>query len=416
MKKIFENKYICWAVTALSVITVALLVYFSLLRINHILSVIKHIAKILLPFLYGCGIAYILNQLMKFFERTILKKMPSFIKPSKLNKVRRICSITLSTLIMISIIVILIRIIIPQLFSSFDILVDNIPTYFKNLKNWLDNILVNKPYLEKIVNDNYNNVYNNTLKYINDSLLPERKSIITNLSSGFLSIVKTIVNVVIGFIISLYILFNKELFIGQFKKILFAILPIEKVNVILSNIRYTDRVFNGFFIGKIIDSLIIGVICYVFLLIFKIPFPLVIALIIGITNIIPYFGPIIGAIPSALFILMVNPSKCLLFLIFIFILQQFDGNILGPKILGSKTGLKSFWVLFAIILFGGLFGFVGMIIGVPLFSVIYAMINAFCNKNLEKKKLSTNTNDYLYLREIQKKNGKYTYEHEESDV
>ncbi len=412
MKKIFENKYVCWALTVLSVLTIGLIMYFCLLRYAGILAFAKKLLKILIPFLYGFAIAYVLNQLMKFFENTIFKNVPSFIPKKAHFKYRRIMSLLLSSLILIAIVAFLISIIIPQLLKSFDVFVDNVPAHFKSFKIWLDDYLVNKPTLRRIVNDNYDDMYKGIVKYINHSILPEQSTVVTNISSGFVSFFKTIFNIFLGFIISIYILYSKEQFIGQFKKILYSLLPVEKVNIIISNLRYTDKVFNGFFIGKIIDSIIVGAICYIFMIIFKMPFPLIIALIVGITNIIPYFGPFIGAVPSAFFILIISPSKCLGFLIFITILQQFDGNILGPKILGNKTGLKSFWVLFAILLFGGLFNFIGMIIGVPLFSIIYAFISGLCNRNLAKKNLSTKTADYVNLTEITKKKDTFVYKHD----
>ena len=412
MKKIFDNKYICWALTVLSVLTIGLIMYFCLLRYAGILAIVKKVFKIFVPFFYGIAIAYVLNQLMKFFEKTIFKKVPGFIPKKSHFKYRRIMSLLLSSLMLLAIVAFLISIIIPQLLKSFDVFVDNVPTYFKSFKIWLDDYLVNKPSLRRIVNDNYDSMYKGIIKYINHNILPEQSSVITNISSGFFSFVKTIFNIFLGFIISIYILYSKEQFIGQFKKILYSILPVEKVNTIISNLRYTDKVFNGFFVGKIIDSIIVGVICYIFMIIFKMPFPLIISLIVGITNIIPYFGPFIGAIPSAFFILIISPSKCIGFLIFIIILQQFDGNILGPKILGNKTGLKSFWVLFAILLFGGLFNFVGMIIGVPLFSIIYAFISGLCNRNLAKKNLSIKTADYVNLTAINKKKDSFVYQHD----
>ena len=415
MKKLFENKYVCWAITVLSVLTIGLIIYFCLLRYVGIIYYTKKILRIFIPFYYGFAIAYVLNQLMKFLEKTIFKKAPNFIPKKYHFKYRRIMSLLVSSIILIAIIAFLISIIIPQLLNSFAILIDNVPTYFKSFKIWLDEYLINKPSIRRIVNDNYDSIYKGTVKYLNHSFLSDRNSIITNISNGFVTFVKTIFNIFLGFIISIYILFNKEQFIGQFKKILYSILSTDKVNTIIENLRYTDKVFNGFFIGKIIDSVIIGAICYIFMIIFKMPFPLIISLIVGITNLIPYFGPFIGAIPSILFILIISPSKCLGFIIFIIILQQFDGNILGPKILGNKTGLKSFWVLFAILLFGGLFDFVGMIIGVPLFSIIYAFISGLCNRNLAKKNLSTKTSDYVNLSSITKKNNSFIYKHDGND-
>ena len=203
---------------------------------------------------------------------------------------------------------------------------------------------------------------------------------------------------------------DKEKFKAQSKKLLYTFFSNDRVNIILENTRYTDKVFGGFFAGKLVDSLIIGILCVIFMILFKMPYPLIIAVIVGITNIIPYFGPFIGAIPSALLVLLVDPSKCIGFLIFIFVLQQFDGNILGPKILGSKTGLSSFWVLFSLLIFGGLFGMVGMILGVPLFSILYSFLNGVIKRRLKSKKLPQDSKDYEKLLYISEKTGKPVYE------
>ncbi len=411
MKKKFQNKYFCWALTIFCVMVAGLLLFFILYRFNEIITFLAKISKVFLPILYGLIFAYLMNPLLKFFEKKVFNKLALKIikKPSNRPRFIRIISLASSAIIFILIIVFMIWIIIPQLLESFDIFAKNIPDYFVTLKNWLENYLVDKPNIQKVVMDNYDYIYEATVSFINDTIMPERTSIITNISNGFLTLIKVIMNLILGFIISLYLLFNKELFIAQTKKILYSILPIDKVNLILINIRYTDKVFNGFLGGKVLDSLIIGIICYAFMLIFRMPYPLIIAIIVGVTNIIPYFGPFIGAIPSALFILIISPSKCITFLIFIFVLQQFDGNVLGPKILGDKTGLRSFWVLFSILVFGGLFGFIGMLIGVPLFSIIYGFINGLCNKSLTKKALSVNTKDYLDLIAIDEKKHKQIY-------
>ena len=207
-------------------------------------------------------------------------------------------------------------------------------------------------------------------------------------------------NFLIGRIIALYLLMSKELFAGQGKKIIYALFEEDNANATIRNIRFVHRTFGGFISGKLVDSLIIGMICFIGMTLLNLPYPLLISLIIGITNIIPFFGPFIGAIPSIILILMVNPLQALYFGIFVFALQQFDGNILGPKILGDKTGLSSFWVIFAITLFGGYWGFVGMVVGVPLFAVLYAAWKAFINRSLQKKGLSTDTNEYLRLSEV----------------
>ena len=215
---------------------------------------------------------------------------------------------------------------------------------------------------------------------------------------------KFLYNLIIGYIISIYVLFDKEKFRSQAKKLMYTFISSEKVNIILENLRYTDKVFGSFFSGKLIDSLIIGLLCFVGMLIFDMPYSLVIAVIVGVTNIIPYFGPFIGAIPSAILILLVSPSKCITFIIFIFVLQQFDGNILGPKILGNKTGLSSFWVLFSLLIFGGLFGMIGMIIGVPIFSIFYSFINGLVRRKLKEKDLPLNSKDYEKVIRIDENN------------
>jgi predicted PurR-regulated permease PerM len=217
----------------------------------------------------------------------------------------------------------------------------------------------------------------------------------TSLVGSIITIFKSLLNFIIGIIISIYLLVDKERFIAQAKKVLYAFLTRERANNFINNLRYSDKIFGGFISGKIIDSLIIGVLCYIGMLVLRLPYSVLIAVLVGITNIIPYFGPFIGAIPSAFFILMIDPKKCLVFVIFILILQQFDGNILGPKILGDSTGLNSFWVIFSITVFSGLFGILGMFIGVPVFAVIYAAFKTLINKRLEIKHMPVETSYYI---------------------
>lgn len=207
-------------------------------------------------------------------------------------------------------------------------------------------------------------------------------------------------NFFIGLIIALYLLVSKELFAGQGKKMIYALFEEETGNLLIKNIRFVHSTFGGFISGKLVDSLIIGMLCFIGMTLLNLPYPLLVSLIVGVTNIIPFFGPFIGAVPSIILILMVNPLQALYFGIFVFILQQFDGNILGPKILGDKTGLSSFWVIFSITIFGGYWGFIGMAIGVPVFAVIYAAWKAFISRSLQKKGLSTDTVEYLDLAEI----------------
>ena len=222
-------------------------------------------------------------------------------------------------------------------------------------------------------------------------------NVIMTISMSVYSILRQFWNFIIGFIISIYLIASKELYAAQAKKIVYAFLPLETANRLISNVRFAHKTFGGFFVGKILDSIIIGIICFVIINFLNMPFSVLISVIIGVTNIIPFFGPFLGAIPSILLILFIDPMQALYFLIFVIILQQVDGNIIGPKILGSSTGLSSFWVIFSITLFGGMFGIFGMIIGVPVFAVIFAFFKSLVEFRLTNRNLHPETNKYLRL-------------------
>jgi predicted PurR-regulated permease PerM len=209
-----------------------------------------------------------------------------------------------------------------------------------------------------------------------------------------------LLNIVIGLIVSIYLMASKEKFSGQAKKIIYALFKPVRANVIVETARKSNEIFGGFISGKLLDSAIIGVIAYVVLAILRMPDPVMIAVIIGVTNIIPFFGPFIGAVPSFIIVVLQNPIQGLYFLIFIVVLQQVDGNIIGPKILGNSTGLSPFWVVFAILLFGGLWGFPGMVLGVPTMAVIYYIIKKIVEYGLRKRGLREETNCYITLRNV----------------
>ena len=219
--------------------------------------------------------------------------------------------------------------------------------------------------------------------------------ILRQVSLSMISLLKALWNFIIGFIISIYVMYNKESFAAQGKKLVFALMNTNTANQLIKDVRFTSDTFIGFISGKILDSFIIGCICFAGTSIMETPYALLVSVIVGVTNVIPFFGPYLGAIPSAILILMVNPIKCIYFIIFIIILQQVDGNIIGPKILGGSTGLSGFWIIFSITIFGGIMGIPGMIIGVPFFAVLYALIRRFSNRLLEKRGLPTETKMYL---------------------
>ncbi len=283
--------------------------------------------------------------------------------------------------------------------KSIETLAGNINTYLNDSKNFILSISSNNKYHE-LVESFYSNTSSTVAGWFSADNLEHLFLIVRE---GVFSTLKIIYNLVIGFVIAIYVLFDKEKFKGQIKKVLYALFKEEKVQSILENTKNTDRVFTDFFNAKLIDSLIVGIICFIGMIIFKMPYATMISVIVGVTNIIPYFGPYIGAIPSALIILLVDPGKCLWFLLFVFVLQLFDGNILGPKILGSKTGLSSFWVLFSLLVFGSLFGVIGMIIGVPIFSIIYSYINNRLKVRLKAKDLPLDSKDYIDTKKTTKR-------------
>jgi len=271
------------------------------------------------------------------------------------------------------------------------------PTYINNLIKLTESLLEDNPDLEIYVEEILRFYAVDIEDWLNSSIMPMINDIIKSVSMSLISLAKALYNLIIGFIISVYVLGNKERFASQAKKIAYAFMERKTANHTIRVFRFINRTFIGFFGGKIIDSAIIGMICFVGTSIMNTPYALLISVIVGVTNIIPFFGPFIGAIPCTILILFAEPIQALYFVIFILILQQVDGNIIGPKILGDSTGLSSFWVIFSITLFGGLFGLLGMIIGVPVFAVLFAFIKSSAETKLAQKGLPTETSTYMKL-------------------
>lgn len=387
-EKIKGNNYVYWGITLFAVIATSILLFFVLLKANAIIGCLTKLIYILSPILIGILFAYLLNPLVKKVDKYITKPFLNLLSKKLLKnkkfklKTERAVSIFFTYLITLAVIILVISFVIPSLLESINMMLSNIPNYINNIYNYLKGILDDNPDLMNIL-DKWNT---NITDSITGIMLPSMDTILTNLTTGISSFVKWTVNIIIGIIVSVYLIYDKESFISGSKKILRATLPEKAYSTLMITCEYTNKIFGGFMIAKIIDSLIIGVLTFIIISIFKIPYALIISVIVGITNIIPYFGPFIGAIPCAALLLLINPTKSLTFSILIFLIQQFDGNILGPKLIGNKTGVKSFWVLFSILLFGGIFGFTGMIFGVPVFAVIYSVLGNLINKKLAKKK------------------------------
>ena len=319
--------------------------------------------------IYGAAIAYLLKPVCNTYERKLNEHLPS-----KLKKMSKALAITGSMLTMCIIVYLLLIIIIPQVVNSVTSLINTLPDKLNYAASWLEETLKEDTVVANYITENYIMLKDTAIEWISNELIPNMQNIQNILAGVGIQIWNSVMflkNLLIGLIIAVYLLASRKKFAVQGKMVLYSIVKTKWADKILTELKYADNTFVGFINGKILDSAIIGVICYVCCLIFKFPNAMLVSVIVGVTNIIPFFGPFIGAIPSALLIFIESPLKSLWFLIFIVVLQQVDGNIIGPKILGNSTGLSSFWVLFSILVFGGLWGFVGMVIGVPLFAVIY---------------------------------------------
>jgi len=367
------------------VVSVGIILFFIIKNLGGIFNKVGEIIKLLMPFIYGFAMAYLLAIPLKFLEDKVLK----FMDKKNQYKAKRFISITITYISAAILISIVFSILVPELSRSIYTLLENIPDYIKALEEYINNIVIalnlNGDMVEDIVKD-----FNSISKYITSIA----GTAVLDLFQFSANITQYILNIFIATIISIYLLAGKEKFFAQIKKFLYAMLPEKPVKYVIELTRSSHKTFIGFLGGKLLDSLIIGIICFVGMKIFKMPYPLLVSFIIGITNIVPVFGPFIGAVPSVIIIFIASPIKALWFILFILVLQQFDGNILGPKILGNSTGLTAFWVMFAILLGNGLFGVVGMILGVPTFAVIYSIIVNVINNALKEKGLPVEAKEY----------------------
>lgn len=384
--------------TVFIVIVAAIVCYFAFLRFSYIYDAIKLIIELLRPIIYGLVIAYLLNPIMVFTEKYTIPILKKYSKREKfVAKTARTIGIFSSLIFMIAVVSALLNMVVPELAKSIYELVINLPGQIADFVKKIETIQMENTTVNKVLKEAVLRGTEILENWVQTDLLKQTNVLVTGLTTGVINVVNVVFDFVIGIFVSVYALYGKEEFLGQGRKIIYAMMSPKRANLTLHIFRKTNSIFGGFIIGKIIDSAIIGVLCFIGVSILKMPYALLVSVFVGVTNIIPYFGPFIGAIPCALLILIVDPLKGLYFIIFIFLLQQLDGNLIGPTILGDSTGLSAFWVLFSILLFGGLFGVVGMIIGVPTFAVFYYVVNLFLQHKLEKKNLPVDTE--LYMKE-----------------
>lgn len=386
------KRYLKIGITGAAILASGILCAFVLFKMPVIISVLKGITEILKPFLYGVVFAYLLAPLCNKIEEKLFQIFPK----AKTKARRFICfiAIVISLCVAIAVIWLIIMMIIPQVWDSVMKIIQMVPQKLIVVNNWIEHMLENQPELQAYFEEFSSQAESNIDSLLNVDTIQKVQSIINSLSVQLFGVLGVVKNIFLGLLISAYLLGSRKLFGAQAELILHGVFSDKWAKIIEEEIRYTDKMFNGFLVGKIIDSAIIGLLCFAGTSIMGFEAPAFISVIIGITNIIPFFGPFIGAIPCGLLLLLENPMHCLYFIIFIFVLQQLDGNVIGPKILGNTTGVSSFWVLFAILLFGGMWGVVGMVIGVPLFAVIYDIIRKLVYRGLRKHKRESMITDY----------------------
>ena len=343
--------------------------YLALSNFDAVRAQLAAWVRIIAPFIWGLALAYLLDGPVRFFEKKF--------------HCRRGLSIALTCVLTVLVVAFLIRMVVPQVVDSLMILINRVPGYMENLNRAIQEADLSLNGVEDLIGS-YQQLLTRATGLVS-AMLPKVVGYGVAIGSGLVSAITAVLS-------SIYMLMSKDKLLRQLKKVVLAVFPQPRAQRVLAESHHANQVFSGFINGKLIDSTIIGILCFVGMSLFRMPFAVLISVIVGVTNIIPFFGPFIGAIPSILILLIINPWDALGFAVFVLALQQFDGNILGPKILGDSTGLSAFWVLVAIIVGGGLFGFVGMVVGVPAFAVLYSLTSDILARRLAEKGIDAQGN------------------------
>ena len=390
-KKPHIKPYLYGMLAGFGAISLSIIFFFLIYRFDGFGDAISTLTGILMPFIYGAVIAYLLKPVCNTIEGLLQRFIPG-----KMKGLINALSVALTILFGLLLVYALFMMIVPQLITSVTTLYYTAQRNFAKFVQWANHVefFEQNTQIMDLLNSAYDTVSTSIDTLVKTKLLPSMQNILSGAALGVLNVVVVLKNLVIGIIVAVYMLASRKRFVQQGKLVLYSVVKPRWASLITEELKYADRMFGGFINGKILDSAIIGLLCYIGCLIFKFPSALLVSVIIGVTNVIPFFGPFIGAVPATLLILIQNPIKALWFVLFVLVLQQLDGNIIGPKILGNTTGLSSFWVLFAILLFGGLWGFAGMIVGVPLFAVIYDVIKKLVFHGLEHNQKQELVNAY----------------------
>lgn len=397
-----DKKQVRWGATVFLTGVALMIAYVLFFRRASIAGWVVDLLGMLRSIIVGIVIAYILSPILNFVERTFFypyyrrKGIDIFLDGNtKRRKRMRGWSVAITLVFAVLVLYGLIMILVPQLIRSITEIAYNFPGYANNFNSFINTLLADNPTLRSVADQVVDTSSQSAISFIREQLVPNLSKLVSIVRKSITQVIGFFINLLVGTIVAIYILNAKELFTGQAKKLAYAFLSDEAANEVIAGFRFIHRTFTGFIFGKLVDSAIIGVICYVATRLFQVPYPVLISVAVGITNIIPFFGPYIGAIIGVLLLVMIDPIKALVFLVIVIVLQQFDGNILGPMILGNSTGLSSFWVIFSIMLFGGFWGPIGWILGVPIFACIYAFVAYLTRNRLKQKNLPEDSRAYV---------------------
>lgn len=417
-KKESWDHFIKMGTTAFVTVAACITFFFVLYRWSAIAGVIGDIFEAGESIITGLALAYLLMPTKNFIEKRVYRFLRNKkFKKDKAKEIAKFTAITGAIIFLFVIIGVLIAILVPALITSIVGLVEAMPGYVSSFVKWIEDMGFADSSVALMIGNAITSLTTELQTWAQTEIFPFVQEYIGHITSGVLAVLKVILNFFVGVVVVVYVMSIQATLTGQCKKIIYAIFPAKKGNIIIETVRKSHEIFGGFVTGKIIDSAIIGVIAYIGCMILQIPSALLVAFIIGVTNVIPFFGPFIGAVPTILLVLIQSPIHALYLGIFILVLQQVDGNIIGPKILGDSTGLSAFWILTSITIAGGLFGFFGMLLGVPVFAVIYYIIQQIVKYRMEKIHLSSDTEEYVTLVSIDEgsKEMKYAQNQEEHE-
>lgn len=379
MKKPQQKTYLYAMLAGFGAISLSVLLFFFIYRLQGIGEAVDKVTRILMPFIYGGVIAYLLRPACNLYAQWLFKVLPK-----KAKKFSDGLAITLSMITGLLVIYTLIIMIAPQLCKSIISLWNSLPGKIQQTTEWFTEHFGENEELLHTLNTSYTAIYDKLNIWAQNTLVPYLTGIVSGLGMSVWKVLVFLKDFLIGLIVAIYLLASRKKLSRQSVMLVRSVLTPRWADIVLQEVKFVDRMFGGFIDGKLVDSAIIGILCYIGCVIFHFPNALLVSAIVGVTNVIPFFGPFLGAIPATLLIFIESPTAAVWFVLFILFLQQLDGNVIGPKILGDHTGVSSFWVLFSILLFGGLWGIVGMIIAVPLFAVIYDVIRKLVMRGLRK--------------------------------